>query len=167
MRVTESVERMAAEVCLAVLFKGPDIVSSHLAPVLPCADVGGGVVVGAPDLRIGFLPVLLLAKVTHQLLPKAYLTIAPLGLWGVLLPVVECLTHSDETTKKVNVGPLKRQHLTFAHPGVVGNPDGDVKLTTLAVKIKNILNLVRCKNPRRGGRLIKSGKGDVSGRIDC
>ena len=39
--VPEGVEGMAAEVCLAVLFKGPDIVSSHLAPILSCADVGG------------------------------------------------------------------------------------------------------------------------------
>lgn len=101
MRVTESVERMAAEVCLAVLFKGPDIVSSHLAPVLPCADVGGGVVVGAPDLRIGFLPVLLLAKVTHQLLPKAYLPITPLGLRGVLLPVVHWSTYFGHKISKI------------------------------------------------------------------
>lgn len=39
--VPEGVEGMAAEVCLAVLLKGPDVVGSHLAPILSCADVGG------------------------------------------------------------------------------------------------------------------------------
>ena len=81
--VAESMEGMTAEVNLAVLFKGPDVVGGHLTAVLSGADIGGVNVVRPPELCIALLPVFLLHKVIHEALTEADLPVAALSLRSV------------------------------------------------------------------------------------